>query len=66
MKSREDTARFIEDEFENHTCQRYKGQCHHYGWQELRELMDFIYNGGPVGEAEMLTNRDAYRKRKTQ
>jgi hypothetical protein len=49
MKPREEVARFIEKQMEGrYVCSRDKGFAHHYGLQELRELMDFIYGGEPT------------------
>lgn len=50
MKTREEVARFIEIQFGvsgSYQCKLDKHQKHHYGLQEARELMDFIYNGKP-------------------
>ena len=59
-ESREEAARFIEyqfDESRNYHCRRPKGHVH-YGLQELRELMDFIYGGEPKTEEENIRGRD--------
>lgn len=49
MKTREEVARFIERQIHwKHRCAREKGLQHHYGLQELRELMDFIYESAPT------------------
>ena len=54
MKTREETARFIERQMHwSHKCKFEKGSRAHYGWQELKELMDFIYGGEP-NDAEAL------------
>lgn len=55
MKPREEVARFIEKQFHDpaYQCSREKNYAHHYGLQELRELMDFIYGGEPT-EAERI------------
>ena len=54
MKTREEAARFIEKQLAlTHNCTREKGSKGHYGMQELRELMDFIYEGLPT-EAQKL------------
>jgi|TARA_R110000751_G_scaffold238345_1_gene339205 hypothetical protein len=63
MKTREDAARFIEAQFIEDNCRRNKGDCWHYGWQELRDLMDFIYMAEPLTDKEMLVNNDKYRKK---
>lgn len=48
MKTREQAARFIELQMHwSHKCKLEKGSKTHYGWQELRELMDFIYEASP-------------------
>ena len=65
MKTREESARFIESQLDflsEYECKRDKNGCHHYGWQELRELMDFIYCGKPKTKIEELINTDEYRK----
>lgn len=61
MKSREETARFIESQMAfDHHCRRDKKDRVHYGWQELRELMDFIYGGEPEGKNQCLAdNRES-------
>ena len=41
------------------TCSRPKGNRHHYGMQELRELLDFIYEEKPVRLEEMLRYADS-------
>lgn len=33
---------------------RPKGSQHHYGRQELRELLDFIYGGPPANDYELV------------
>lgn len=49
MKTREESVRFIEKQLHwTHECSREKGKQHHYGLQELRELMDFIYETLPA------------------
>jgi hypothetical protein len=65
IKSREEAARFIENQLDfdsDYKCKREKNWCHHYGWQELRELMDFIYEGEPKSKEECLINACEYRK----
>ena len=37
---------------ETRFTKRFKDNKHHYGKQELRELMDLIYGGEPVDESE--------------
>ena len=60
MKSREEVARFIEKQMHHsHRCPLPKPNTHHYGLQELRELMDFIYDAEPT-EAEKI-NREKWR-----
>jgi hypothetical protein len=59
-ESREEVARFIEYQFDgsrNYHCRRHKGHTH-YGLQELRELMDFIYGGEPKTQAENIRGKD--------
>ena len=64
MKTRRETARFIENQLiteRHYECKREKKTRHHYGWQELRELMDFIYEGEPKGATERLVNTSVYK-----
>ncbi len=64
MKGRADTARFIESQLNSdYECKRDKVGHYSYGWQDLRELMDFIYEGEPESVEEELTNDCEYRKR---
>jgi hypothetical protein len=54
IKSRREAARFIEKQLHHgHECKLEKGSQHHYGKQELRELMDFIYGGEPTDEEKI-------------
>jgi hypothetical protein len=54
MRTREEAARFVEKQMHwSHECRFNKGNKANYGWQELRELMDFIYDAEPT-EAEKL------------
>jgi hypothetical protein len=58
MKTREAAARFIERQLHwTHKCSISKPSNWHYGLQELRELMDFIYESPPT-EAERITKLD--------
>ncbi len=64
MKTREETVEFIQNR-DSHAeiKRRVKGglvghAAHHYGKQDLRELMDFIYEGEPTKESEMITVED--------
>ena len=57
LKDRNTVARFIEKQMDyNHECSREKGEQTHYGWQELRDLMDFIYNSKPKHKEQELNN----------
>ena len=48
MKTLEEAARFIEAQLKHDWVSKLeKGHQFHYGKQELRELMDFIYEGPP-------------------
>lgn len=46
MQSREKVCRFIENQFKEDDCS-LKKNAWHYGLQDLRELLDFIYGGKP-------------------
>jgi hypothetical protein len=55
MKSREEVAAFVNIQLaRSYICTREKGTSAHYGVQELRELMDFVYEGEPKSEDEMI------------
>jgi len=59
MKTREEVARFIENQLssdEYDDTLREKNGCRHYGYQDLRTLMDFIYEGEPKTEIECIQN----------
>ncbi len=55
MQPRNVAARFIEMQVTcGYVCARPKGGHFHYGMQELRELMDFIYGGGPKAAGDAI------------
>jgi len=54
MKTREEVARFVEKQFLwSYNCSRSK-TAHHYGRQEARELLDFIYGEEPQNEEQKI------------
>lgn len=59
MKPREDVARFIEDQLKNGT-KRYK-DAYGYGLQELRDLLDYLYESTPKNPKEELYRDDQDR-----
>jgi hypothetical protein len=50
---REKVVKFIVDQLANKK-DKPVGGTHHYGKQELRDLLDFIYGGEPLWEGEEL------------
>jgi hypothetical protein len=53
MKTREEAANFIHEQLNyRYKCPRNKGRNFHYGIQELRVLMDYIYEGAPQSKEE--------------
>ena len=54
MKTREETARFVEQQFEAYggpyKCPLNKARQWHYGKQDVRALLDFIYGGSPTSD----------------
>jgi hypothetical protein len=61
--TREEAARFIEQQMNGGRDEpREKWSRHHYGYQEARTLLDFIYGGLPSKEEE-IRNRDAYKSK---
>ena len=55
ISPRSETVKFIADQLSGkHKCSLPKPYTHHYGVQELRELMDFIYRELPQSEDEKL------------
>ena len=53
MRSREEVVQFIAGQFDTGTT-REKGDKCHYGLQELRELVDFIYGSPPMNREQEL------------
>lgn len=53
MRSRAEAVALIERQLEGEHS-RDKPNTHHYGVQELRELMDFIYEGEPKTAGEVI------------
>ena len=66
IKSRENTARFIEHQM---NCSLENSNKHgrvHYGYQEARDLMDFIYGEKPTNDKQNINNNNLitqYKKR---
>ena len=56
MKGRAEVARFMEHQFSRKEWPLDKGSFTHYGRQELRELLDYIYDGKPSCEEEKVHN----------
>lgn len=54
-KTREEVARFIEQQFSEGGCSREKDGSRHYGYQEAHELMDFIYGEPPQTPEQNVT-----------
>ena len=75
MKTREEVARFIEWQFgvvdtippgvqsqtPFYVCPRQKAGAHHFGMQDVRVLLDFIY-GGPPAATDQEVNGDPTNK----
>ena len=68
MKNREETARFVENQFDNfgtYKCPRDKQYAYHYGRQDVKVLLDFLYEGKPNTEDEkikMLRLKNGHRE----
>lgn len=59
MKTREEVARVIDSQLAmagDDVMFYRKNQKIHYGLQELKDLMDFIYEGAPKSEEEKITH----------
>jgi hypothetical protein len=56
LKTRAESARFVLFQLEDHDykCPFEKGRQHHYGKQDLKCLLDFIYGGPPNGSDEVI------------
>ncbi len=56
MKTREEAARFVEDQMKLPQTQDNlnKDGATHYGYQELRSLFDFLYDCEPQSEEEKI------------
>jgi len=62
MKTRKEAARFIEYQLHNHNYRKPdKTPATHYGYQELKQLMDFIWERGPT-ESECILTHKEYKK----
>lgn len=57
MKTREEVADLIRKQM-HWSYKRQKKQKMHYGWVELRELMDFLYGGPPTNKEQELYELD--------
>lgn len=62
MRPRAEVARFVEQYFDGFASterrsSRDKGDRHHYGLQDVRELLDFIYGGPPASEPEQVRTK---------
>ena len=58
MRTREEVVTYIRAGNKNWTRYLEKGGCSHFGLQELRMIMDYIYEEAPQNEAEELTAGD--------
>lgn len=62
MKTREEVARFVEDQFEvygsTYNCPLNKGYQWHYGKQDVRALVDFIYGGPPASKEQEIQGKN--------
>ncbi len=52
MKTREEIARFIESQMNGKSQFALKNSHWHYGRVEVRQLMDFIFDGPPTCEKD--------------
>ncbi len=52
MKTREEIARFIESQMDGKIQLALKNSHWHYGRVEIRQLMDFIFDGTPTCEKD--------------
>ena len=67
-KTREETARFVEQQFSyssTYECQLEKGRHWHYGKQDVRALLDFIYDGEPATPDEHVQGKNLRNRRST-
>lgn len=61
MKTREETARYVEHQFDaysDYECPLAKPHCHHYGKQDVRALLDFIYEGPPDSKPQEVRGKN--------
>jgi hypothetical protein len=59
MKTRRQVAEFIEFQFsDEYLTPLEKGNQHHYGKQELRALLDYIFDGPPETRNDELLPKD--------
>lgn len=62
IKSRKESVNLIRKRLDGIEMPKKEGGAHHYGRQELRELMDFIYGGKPKNYDEKLVKSELHRK----
>jgi hypothetical protein len=57
LKPREKVASFINAQLKDLSEEMFvrKGRKHHYGIQELRDLLDFLYESKPTKESEYIS-----------
>jgi len=56
MKRRIEVARFIENQMVNTNGKVKEFNTWHYGYIELRNLLDFLYDRKPIFDGEKLKN----------
>ena len=60
IRSREEIARYIEAQFSYSKDERWEKMTEKrgvsYGRYELKQLMDFIFDGEPLNESEIINN----------
>jgi hypothetical protein len=53
IPSREEVVKFLKNQLSVYYDEK-PGPCFHYGYWELRKLLDFIYSGPPTKPSEEL------------
>lgn len=60
-KSRAEAVKLINEQIDSPKRRKDKIYRHHYGKQELKQLMDFIYESKPTADSELIIDLSEYK-----
>jgi len=58
VRTREEAVQLIHAQLHWKTGRKKVGQAHHYGRQELRALLDFLYGGPPSNVKQQINSNE--------